>query len=196
MQKAKMMARAATVMCAGAMVAVGVAGPATAATTTGSAAKADTPTTAATDPVLSGDRWVTIVRVQSFESGVALPEDGFLREADDDSGRQLFVPKPLGGDEYLIKAYDDANDRPLCWQEYHPQTTASLRVEGASCNPRKPEQRFTITAVGDEEYAISNRSAYLQRASNGNLILEELGDAALDDTYRLVDNGPAPHSCH
>jgi hypothetical protein len=145
--------------------------------------------------VLSGKREVTIVRVQAFESGLSL-DIGELVEADDDSGRQLFVPTPLGGDVYLIKAYDrpnghPANDEPSCWQVHNPGTTESLTVEGAVCDAANPGQRFTITAGGGGAYAISNESAFLQYSPTSGLILEELGDAPLLSTFRIIDNGPA-----
>ncbi|MET8370116.1 hypothetical protein ABZU42_10345 [Micromonospora profundi] len=147
-----------------------------------------------TDRVLSGTREVTIVRVQSPEGGIAL--DGQLMEVDDDSGRQLFVPTPLGGDTYLIKAYGradghPANDEPACWQVDNPGNARPLTIEGAVCDPDNPAQRFTITASGKGAYAISNRSAYLQHSPSRGIILEEVGDAPLRSTFRLVDNGPA-----
>ena len=154
-----------------------------------------TPTPGTTDPVLSGRREVTIVRVQAFESGLSLL-NGRLVEVDDDSGRQLFVPTPLGGDRYLIKAYDSPNnhpaaDEPACWQVHNPHTTESLTVQGAACDAGNPDQWFTITAKGKRTYAISNASAFLQYSPTSGLILEELGDAPLRSTFRLVDNGPA-----
>jgi hypothetical protein len=148
-----------------------------------------------TDPVLSGNREVAIVRVQAFESGLSLKDR--LIEVDDDSGRQRFVPTPLGGDRYLIKAYDrpndhPANDEPSCWQVHNPHTTESLTVHGAVCDTKNPDQWFTITARGERTYAISNGSAFLQHSPASGLILEELGDAPLRSTFRLGDNGPAP----
>jgi hypothetical protein len=160
-----------------------------------SAPPARTPTAGTTDPVLSGKREATIVRVQAFESGLSLL-NGKLVEVDDDSGRQLFVPTPLGGDTYLIKAYDSRNghpaaDEPACWQVHNPHTTEPLTVQGAVCDAANPNQRFTITAKGKRTYAISNASAFLQYSPSSGLILEELGDAPLRSTYRFVDNGPA-----
>ncbi|MDG9676846.1 hypothetical protein [Micromonospora sp. DH14] len=146
------------------------------------------------DPVLSGQREITIVRVQATEGGIAL--DGQLTEVDDDSGRQLFVPTPLGGDAYLIKAYGradnhPANDEPACWQATNLGNARSLTVEGAVCDANNPAQRFTITASGTNAYAISNRSAYLQHSKTNGLILEEVADGPVPSTFRLVDNGPA-----
>lgn len=145
--------------------------------------------------VLSGKREVTIVRAQAFESGVSL-DNGQLTEVDDDSGRQLFVPTPLGANKYLIKAYGKPNghpasDEPACWQVYNPQTTEPLTVEGAVCDAGNPDQQFTITARAKKTYAISNDSAFLQYSPTAGLILEELGDAPLLSTFRFVDNGPA-----
>jgi hypothetical protein len=148
-----------------------------------------------TDPVLSGKREVTIVRVQAFESGLSLLNNRLV-EVDDDSGRQLFVPTPLGGDRYLVKAYARPNnhpaaDEPACWQVHNPNTTESLTVQGAVCDAANPDQWFTITAKGERMYAISNKSAFLQHSPVKGLILEELGDAPLRSTFRFVDNGPA-----
>ncbi|WFE95822.1 hypothetical protein [Micromonospora sp. WMMD987] len=152
-------------------------------------------TAGAATPVLSGKREVTIVRVQSTESGVSM-DGGTLVEVDDDSGRQLFVPTPTGGGKYLIKSYGrrdnhPASDDPACWQVLNPGDGGPLTVEGAVCDARKPTQQFTITSKGKGAYAISNASAFLQFSPSRGLILEELGDAPLRSTFRLVDNGPA-----
>ncbi|MEU5912123.1 hypothetical protein [Micromonospora sp. NPDC047527] len=167
--------------------------PTTTATVTPPVGPPSTPSSP-TDPVLSGTREVTIVRVQATEGGIAL--DGELMEVDDNSGRQLFVPTPLGGDTYLIKAYGKAdnhpaNDEPACWQAYNPGNSGPLTVEGAVCDNNNPAQRFTITASGKRAYAISNASAYLQHSPTRGIILEEVGDAPLRSTFRFVDNGPA-----
>ncbi|MFF4880397.1 hypothetical protein [Micromonospora sp. NPDC000668] len=200
---------AAMLTCAGALVACQADPPADPAASAGPSASAPATATVAapspstpppstsagpTDAVLSGSREIAIVRVQSFESGVSLY--GQLVEADDDSGRQRFVPTPIGGDKYLIKAYGQpnshpANDVPSCWQVRNPRTTESLTVEGAVCDTANPGQQFTITASGKGAYAISNESAYLQHSATSGLILEELGDAPLRSTFRFVDNGPA-----
>jgi len=171
-------------------------GPPSTPSTPSTASTASTPSTPSTpnDRVLSGTREVTIVRVQASEGGIAL--DGQLMEVDDDSGRQLFVPTPLGGDTYLIKAYGrvnnhPANDEPACWQVDNPGNARPLTVEGAVCDSKNPAQRFTITASGKGAYAISNRSAYLQHSPTRGIILEEVGDAPLRSTFRFVDNGPA-----
>ncbi|MGC4862479.1 RICIN domain-containing protein [Micromonospora sp. DT41] len=224
MSKVKWATGAVLVVCGGALVAcqsdptatpVASSGPAAPASATASAtvppssspASASPPSSSpasvtpsprtpagSTDRVLSGTREVTIVRVQSPEGGIAL--DGQLMEVDDDSGRQLFVPTPLGGDTYLIKAYGradghPANDEPACWQVDNPGNARPLTIEGAVCDPDNPAQRFTITASGKGAYAISNRSAYLQHSPSRGIILEEVGDAPLRSTFRLVDNGPA-----
>ncbi|WP_422753800.1 hypothetical protein [Micromonospora sp. WMMD708] len=151
--------------------------------------------TAGAGGVLSGRREVTIVRVQAAESGVAL-DGGALVEVDDDSGRQLFVPTPAGGGKYLIKAYGrrdghPANDDPACWQVLNPGNGKPLTVEGTACDKSRPTQLFSIVSKGKGAYAISNDSAFLQFSPSRGLILEELGDAPLRSTFRLVDNGPA-----
>jgi hypothetical protein len=207
--KVKWVAGAAMLVCAGALVACEGAAeeaPTGASTPSGvveSTPSAAPPSTAApsssspgvSDPVLSGKREVTIVRVQASESGVSL-DNSALVEADDDSGRQLFVPTPLGGDKYLIKAYGKrdnhpASDEPACWQELNRGGAQALTVEGAVCDANNPRQRFTITAKGEGAYAISRESAFLQFSPSRGLILEELGDGPLLSTFRFVDNGPA-----
>ncbi|MGW4462030.1 RICIN domain-containing protein [Micromonospora sp. NPDC004704] len=173
------------------------AGPSTppSATPTPTPSPAPPTTPAGTaDPLLSGTREVTMVRVQASEGAVAL-DDG-LMEVDDDSGRQRFVTKPLGGDLYQVLSYTRANnhpaaDEPSCWQVYNPNSGRSLTVEGALCDPDNPAQRFTITAQGKGAYAISNQGAFLQFSPTKGLIMEELGDAPLLSTFRFVDVGPA-----
>jgi hypothetical protein len=145
------------------------------------------------DP-LSGKRQVTIIRKGTFESGVALLKKKGLVERDDDAGRQLFVPTPLGKGKYLIKAYQRGSKaKATCWQSYQPKPTASLRVRSAKCNPKAKTQRFEIVKVKGKGkgYVFSNRDAYLWHTDKG-FILEEIGDATLDTYFKLVDNGKAP----
>lgn len=143
---------------------------------------------------LSGKRKVTIVRKGSFESGVALLKKRGLVERDDDAGRQLFVPTPLGKGRYLVKAYKSGSKaKPTCWQSYQPAETASLRVRSARCNAKDKKQRFEIVKVKGKGkgYVFSNQGAYLWQTKKG-FILEEIGDATLDTYFKLVDNGRAP----
>ncbi|MEV6695124.1 hypothetical protein AB0M35_26995 [Micromonospora sp. NPDC051196] len=160
------------------------------------AAKPKPKPTASTDPVLSGKRRITIVRVGAFESGLSLLDGGRLAEVDDDRGRQVFVPTPLGAGEFLIKAYyGGGTGKAICWQAHNPQNTQPLYVRGATCRANDPAQRFTIApaeAGGPREYVISNRWAYLRDSARSGLILEELGDAAPFSSFRFNDTGPAP----
>jgi hypothetical protein len=181
------------------------AGPTVSSPDASPSSTVDTPPSAATsvpssvgptDPILSGKRQVTIVRVQAFESGVTLADDGRVTEADDDSGRQLFVLTPLGSGSYLIRTAKPGSDgKPSCWQE-KANGSNSLTVVGAACSASDPAQKFTISPRGQSNglpaYSIANRDAYLQYSGRSGLILEELGDAPLTTTFRLVDNGAAP----
>jgi len=207
---------AAMLACTGALVACGNAGgtasdaavgsgtPSSAVrgTATGPAPATPSPTAppapaGAATPALSGTREVTIVRVQASEGGLAL--DGRLVEADDDSGRQLFVPTPLGRDTYLIKAYTRANNHPAadeasCWQVHDPRSTQSRTVEGAPCDPGNPAQRFTIIPNGTGTYAISTGSMYLW-ASPRNVETSPLrrsGDGSTTEVRCGVPGGRGP----
>ena len=218
MSKLKWVSGAAAVAFAGAAMAYTVTGTAGAATTPAKPAAAPTkvaapakpagqtkaagqtaaaqPKAAARPRVLSGKRQVTIVRVQAFEGALSML-NGQLTEVDDDSGRQLFVPTPVSRTQYVIKSYGRPTDHPAsleptCWQVSRPAGSDPLTVEGAACDTENPRQRFTITALADKTYAIDNGSAFLQYSPTRGLILEELGDAPLLSTFRLVDNGPAP----
>jgi hypothetical protein len=148
------------------------------------------------DPRLRGRRWRSLRHPRGHHHPRAgLRIRGWLTEVDDDSGRQLFVPTPLGRHQYLIKSYGKndghpANDEPACWQVYH-EGSQPLTVQGAVCDATNPAQQFTITSQGKRVFAISNFSAYLQYSPNRGLILEELGDAPLLSTFRFTDNGPA-----
>lgn len=125
-------------------------------------------------------------------AGSALSLDGgSLTEVDDHSGRQLFVLTPLGGNDYLIKAFGTndghpANDEPACWQVYREPGRPST-VQGAVCDPDDPDQRFTVTPQIPQTYAISNASAYLRKSSGTDLVLD---DAPRRDTFRFTDRGP------
>ncbi|SCE80350.1 hypothetical protein GA0070216_102207 [Micromonospora matsumotoense] len=141
-----------------------------------------------------GNRQYTIVRVGAFESGLSLPDSGRLAEVDDDQGRQLFVPTPLGGGKYLIKAYSRASAGPLCWRVHNPGDTRPLEVRAATCKTDDPRQQFEIVAATSTtpSYLISNAGAFLRDSARSGLILEELGDAPPTSSFRFNDNGPAP----
>ncbi|MFC8850256.1 MULTISPECIES: hypothetical protein, partial [unclassified Micromonospora] len=174
----------------------GDAVPAAGAGSSGATVAVDRPARASADPVLSGKRRVTIVRVGSFESGLSLLDGGRLAEVDDDRGRQVFVPTPLGSGEYLIKAYyGGGTGQPVCWQARNPNNGKPLFVGGAACRADDPAQRFVIASApaGEaREYLISNRWAYLRDSARSGLILEELGDGPPVSSFRFNDTGPAP----
>ena len=152
--------------------------------------------TSGQEPVLSGKRRVTIVRVGAFESGLSLLDGGRLAEVDDDRGRQVFVPTPLGRQEFLIKSYyGGGTGQPVCWQAHNPGNAQPLVVRGATCRAGDPRQRFVIapaTGGGVREFVISNQWAYLRTSARSGLILEELGDAPPASSFRFNDTGPAP----
>ncbi|MFI6159638.1 hypothetical protein ACIA59_06810 [Micromonospora haikouensis] len=142
------------------------------------------------DPVLSGQRQVTVVRVAASAGGVSLLDGGRLAEVDGDEGRQLFVFAPLG-DTYQIRAAEPGPDgADTCW-EVRSSGSEPLRIEAAGCARDEPRQRFTVVRDGSA-YAISSQSAYLQFSPTWGLILEEAGDATVTTRFRLVDNGSAP----
>ncbi|GGO14554.1 hypothetical protein [Micromonospora parathelypteridis] len=187
--------------CTGALVACGGGADKTpgaaAATPTPSGTPSGTvgtPSAVATDPLLSGKREVTIVRVQG--SGSELELSGRLEEGGDTGGRVLFVPMPIGGDRYVIKAFGTkdghpANDDPSCWQVNGLDIEPELTIEAAVCDEDNPIQRFTIVTKGDGSYAIGSETRTLQHAAGNGLILKEAGDAAPSSTFRFVDKGPA-----
>ncbi|MEU1590847.1 hypothetical protein [Micromonospora sp. NPDC005710] len=149
---------------------------------------------AATDPLLSGKREVTITRVRG--NGEALELSGRLEEGGDTGGRTLFVPTPIGGDRYVIKAFgvkDDhpANDDPSCWQVNGLDIEPELTIGGVVCDQDDPIQRFTIIAKGNGTYAIGSETRFLQHLPGNGLILKELGNAKLNTTFRFTDKGPA-----
>ncbi|MDG4797958.1 hypothetical protein [Micromonospora sp. WMMD1082] len=149
------------------------------------------------DPLLTGQRQVTVVRVSDWAAGISLLDDGRLAEVDGDEGRQLFVFLPQGSDTYLIRTAEPGTDdlTDTCW-EVRSAGSEPLRVVAAPCAPDEPRQRFLVVRDGQHDgnptYAISNHSAYLQHSATRGLLLEELGDAPLTTRFRLVDNGAAP----
>ncbi|MFV2101018.1 RICIN domain-containing protein [Micromonospora sp. LOL_024] len=146
------------------------------------------------DPVLSGQRQVTVVRAAEQAGGLSLLDDGRLTEVDGDEGRQLFVFVPQAAGTYLIRAVAQGLT-DACW-EVRSAGSDPLRVAAAACLPDEPRQQFSVVRDGQRDgeptYAISNYSAYLQDSPTRGLILEELGDANLTTHFRLVDNGAAP----
>ena len=144
------------------------------------------------DPLLSGQRQVTVVRVAAGEGGLSLLDDGRLAEVDGDEGRQLFVFTPQGPDTYQIRTAEPGTDlTDTCW-EVRSSGSQPLRVEAAPCATGEPRQQFTVVPNGESAYLISSHSAYLQNSRTRGLILEEAGDAPVTARFRLVDNGPAP----
>ncbi|MEU1363087.1 hypothetical protein ABZ356_24960 [Micromonospora zamorensis] len=194
---------AATLACTGALVACGsgadkapgAAGtptPSGAVTSTAAGASASS-SAVAVDALLSGRREVTMTRVQG--SGNALELSGRLEEGGDTGGRVLFVPMPIGGDRYVIKAFGTkdghpANDEPSCWQVNGLDIEPELTVEAAVCDEDNPIQRFTIVTRGNGTYAIGSETRFLQHAAGNGLVLKEPGSAALDTTFRFTDKGP------
>ncbi|WCN79715.1 hypothetical protein [Micromonospora sp. LH3U1] len=174
----------------------GTATPSDAAASTASPA-AVTPSSApavAIDPLLSGKREITMTRVQG--SGSALELSGRLEEGGDTGGRVLFVPTPIGGDRYVIKAFGTkdghpANDDPSCWQVNALDIEPELTIGAVVCDEDDPIQRFTIIPKGNGTYAIGSESRFLQHLPGNGLILKELGAAPLGSTFRFVDKGPA-----
>ncbi|MEU8405040.1 hypothetical protein AB0C19_02430 [Micromonospora sp. NPDC048842] len=161
---------------------------------TPTAAAPTTSSAAATDPLLSGKREVTITRVQG--SGQPLEISGRLEEGGDSGGRILFVPTPIGGDRYVIRAFgtkDDhpANDDPSCWQVNGLDIEPELTIGAVVCDQDDPIQRFTIIAKGDGTYAIGSETRFLQHLPGNGLVLKELGNAKLNTTFRFTDKGPA-----
>ncbi|MFV2022341.1 hypothetical protein [Micromonospora sp. LOL_023] len=148
------------------------------------------------DPLLAGDRQVAIVRVDAFESGVSLLDEGPLGEVDGDEGRRLFVIEPQGPDTYRVRAAQANSDgSDACWQAQSPGGDP-LTVVAAVCSPTEPRQQFTIlvgdTSAGGSQYAIGNAGAYLQYSNVHGLILEEPDGVPLTTYFRFVDNGAAP----
>ncbi|MEH1166565.1 hypothetical protein V6V47_14390 [Micromonospora sp. CPCC 205539] len=203
MIRMKWVAGAAMLACAGALAGCGSGGDKTpdapagtatpSGTATGTPLAAPSPGAPATDPLLSGQREVTIMRVQASEE---LELSGRLEEGGDTGGRQLFVPTPIGGDRYVIKAYGTAdghpaNDDPSCWQVNGLDIEPELTIEAAVCDEDNPIQRFTITATGDGTYAIGSETRSLQHAPGNGLILKESGNGRPPSTFRFVDKGPA-----
>ncbi|MCX5066085.1 hypothetical protein OOJ91_09360 [Micromonospora lupini] len=191
--------------CAGALVAcgsspdkapgapTGTASPSGAAASTTAAAATPSAAPPATDPLLSGKREVSMVRVQG--SGSTLELSGRLEEGGDTGGRVLFVPTPIGNGQYVIKAYGTkdghpANDDPSCWQVNGLDIEPELTIEAAVCDEDNPIQRFTITPKGKATYAIGSETRFLQHKAGNGLILKELGTTSLT-TFRFVDKGPA-----
>ncbi|MFI9638815.1 hypothetical protein ACIG87_01930 [Micromonospora sp. NPDC051925] len=153
------------------------------------------PKTSSAPRGLPGTRQYTMVRVGAFEGGLSLTDSGRLAEVDDDSGRQLFVPTPVGGQKkYLIKAYSRTSTGPLCWRVHNPGNSQPLVVQAATCKADDPRQQFDIFTADSTtpSYLISNAGAFLRNSARSGLILEELGDAEPTDSFRFVDNGPAP----
>jgi hypothetical protein len=138
--------------------------------------------------VLSGTRKVSIVPVPSFESGLALDSSGRLGLTDAEG--TLFVFTPTGRQFLITTAEVDAKTgEPSCLR-IKSNGSQSLTVVAALCDASNDRQLFDVAADG-KNYVISNASAYLQVNSDGFLIAEELGDAPLETSFKLVDNGKA-----
>jgi hypothetical protein len=139
--------------------------------------------------VLAGTRQVAIVPVPSFESALALDAKGRLGLTDGESDRSLFVFTP-SGQRFLIKtAKADADSGEPSCLSIQVNGSNPLTVVAAPCDAGSADQQFEVSARG-KSYSISSQSAFLQ-VVRGEVIAEELGDAPLRTTFKLVDNGKA-----
>ena len=138
--------------------------------------------------VLSGTRAVVIVPVPSFESVLAIDSDGRLGVTDAEADFFVFTPV---GQRFQIRTDGIAANtgEPACLR-IKSNGSQSLTVVGALCNASDDRQLFDVAADG-KNYVISNASAFLQVDSDGFLIAQELGDASLETSFKLVDNGKA-----
>jgi hypothetical protein len=138
--------------------------------------------------VLSGTRAVVIVPVPSFESVLAIDSGGRLGVTDAEA--DLFVFTPVGRRFQIRTDGIAANTgEPACLR-IKSNGSQSLTVVGALCNASDDRQLFDVAADG-KNYVISNSSAFLQVDGDGFLIAQELGDASLETSFKLVDNGKA-----
>lgn len=145
------------------------------------------------DAVLNGTRKVVIVPVPSFESVLHVNDAGRLSLTDGGSDTTLFAVAPAG-DKFQIKLVTAGKATDSCLR-VRTNGSQSLTVVKATCDAAADDQLFEVDLLdrddaGRGRYAISNLSAYLQVTQRGDLIAEELGDAELTTTFRLVDNGP------
>jgi hypothetical protein len=158
----------------------------------GSTDKSGSKGSAGTVRILNGTRNVVIVPVPSFESIAALDDMMRLNLTDGDPKYGLFVFTPVNG-KYLIRTSEADNSGEAPCLRVRPNGSEPLTVVAAPCDTSDPLQLFTVTLdkAKKSTYAISNQSAFLQVTSDGELIAEELGDAPLLTTFKLIDNGKA-----
>jgi hypothetical protein len=138
--------------------------------------------------VLSGTRQVAIVPVPTFESGLALNSSGRLSLTDAEGDLFVFTPT---GRQFLIRTAEvDAKlGEPSCLR-IKSSGSQPLTVVAAACDASDDRQLFDVEAYG-KNYVISNGAAFLQVDGDGFLIAQELGDAPLETSFDLVDNGKA-----
>ena len=171
------------------------AAPAKPAATTSKSTKTTTkkPSTtkksSSTDTAVTGTRQVVIAPIPSFESILALDAKNRLNLIDGESDRSLFVFTPVGKRYLIMTAKADAGSSEPSCLSIKVNGSNPLTVVAAACDAGAAGQLFKVTARG-KNYAISNRSAFLQ-VIDGRLIAQELGDAPLETTFQLVDNGKA-----
>ena len=164
----------------------------TSGTTGSSGTTGNSGSTNSTGGVLKGTRNVVIVPVPSIESIVALDAQMRLSLTDGDPKYGLFVFTPVKG-KYLIRTAEaDGSGEAPCMR-VRTNGSEPLTVVAAPCDTSDALQLFTVAAdtAKKSRYAISNQSAFLQVTSQGELIAEELGDAPLTTTFKLIDNGKA-----
>ncbi|MFL6114223.1 MAG: hypothetical protein ACJ786_23120 [Catenulispora sp.] len=178
---------------------------ATTAPATPSTSKGTPPSSRPSGPaVLSGDRQV---HFYVLDKGTEVPEslvdvlpDGRVGIGSDFGDRGLFVPRPTtsSGDVYqILTAKLRTGGQPLCLA-VQANGSKPLTVVTAACDTGASDQLFVLHEQGKDNqgrtmYGIENQAAFLQYDPDGNsgLIAEELGDAPLDSTWVLIDNGPA-----
>lgn len=135
--------------------------PAEPAETSGSAETVEEGASADGEELPESGKGVTIVPVDGFEGGLTLEDEG-LSMTDDDSGRQLFTFKSLGGDLYQVKAKDSSGElKPLCWRAPDQDEISPSPIVSGKCDTGDENLEFAISKAGDG-YVISRENGELK----------------------------------
>ncbi|MCE0535814.1 hypothetical protein LWF15_09850 [Kineosporia rhizophila] len=135
-----------------------------------------TPEATADEALPDSGKGVTIVPVDGFEGGLTLEDEG-LSMTDDDSGRQLFTFKSLGGELYQVKATDGSGElEPLCWRAPDADEISPSPIVAGECGTGEENLAFSISKAG---------SGYVISRENGELKLN-LGSDGLEYGDKLT----------
>lgn len=149
----------------------------------------------ASEAVFAGTRAVVLAPVQQQPLVLAVSASGRVVLSKDRGTRARFV-LVRNGDSFLIVTTTRTNGTDvLCLGIKSLAPTAPLALVGVACDPGSDDQQFTFgkerTVAGRASYSLRTAAGFVQASKDPDfgVYAQELGDAPLESTFALVDDG-------